>query len=75
MGNANTEHSRRLRAASARRAQQKALEEGRIKQKTLRAPPEVIDEFLAHMDATGETTDAKKLAKINGMLVLLLGKR
>lgn len=68
MGNAKTEHSRRLRAASARRAQKKALEEGRIKRKTLQAPPDVINEFLAHMAATGEATDAKKLAKINEIL-------
>ena len=68
MGNAKTEHSRRLRAASARRAQIKALEEGRIKRKTLQASPDVIDEFLAHMAATGEATDDKKLAKINEIL-------
>lgn len=66
--NSNTPHSKALRAKSARTAYDKAVKEGRIKRKLLQAPPAVIDEFVAHMAATGKQTDAEKLKVINEKL-------
>lgn len=68
MGNANTEHSRRLRAESAKKALKKAIEEGRIKYKTLCAHPTVIDAFSAHLKRTGQSTVAKQLTAVNQIL-------
>jgi hypothetical protein len=68
MANAKTEHSRKLRRQSARESLARAIAEGRIKRKMLQAPTEIMDAFLAHMDATGGRTDAEKLRIINEML-------
>lgn len=63
--NSNTPHSKALRAKTARAAYDKAVKEGRVKRKLLQAPPDVIDEFIAHMEATGKKNDAEKLKVIN----------
>lgn len=66
--NSNTPHSKALRAKTAKVAYAKAIKEGRIKRKNLCAPPDVIDEFVGHMNATGKKTDAEKLKVINKKL-------
>lgn len=68
MGNAYTDHSRKLRSQSASKARDKAIAEGRVKRKTFQAPTEVIDTFMAHMDAAGGQTEAEKLSRINEIL-------
>lgn len=68
MANANTEHSKALRAASSRAAQKKARDEGRKKAKTLVASPAVIDEFTYYLQETGEKTIAKQLEALNKKL-------
>ena len=55
MANANTAHSKKLRAASAAEWNRRQLEQGLLKQFTVRAAPDVIHRFTAILDTLGGT--------------------
>ncbi len=68
MSNAKTDHSRALRAATAKAAMKKRRESADYKQLSLAGDTAIIDEFIRHLDGTGESGRIRQLAVINRIL-------
>lgn len=68
MANAKTDHSRALRAEAAKLAMKKRRESADYKQLSLAGDAAVIDEFIRHLDGTGEKGRIRQLAAINRVL-------
>lgn len=68
MSNSKTDHSRALRAATAKAAMKKRRGRADYKQLSLAGDAAVIDEFVRHLDGTGESRRIRQLEAINRVL-------
>ena len=64
MGNANTEHSKKLRAESARKSMQKRMQDPNFKQIRLAGDRLVIERFISELEKTGKTTRIEQLSAL-----------
>lgn len=64
MSNANTEHSKKQRAESAKKAMQKRLADPNYKQISIGGDRATIEQFEALLKATGKTKRIEQLAEL-----------
>lgn len=64
MGNANTEHSKKQRAESAKKAMQKRYANPHYKQISIGGDKEIIDRFIVVLNETGKKTRIEQLAEL-----------
>lgn len=64
MGNANTEHSKKLRAETAKKSMQKRMQDPNFKQIRLAGDRLVIERFIAELERTGKTTRMEQLSAL-----------
>lgn len=64
MGNANTEHSKKLRAEAAKKSMQKRMQDPNFKQIRIAGDRLVIERFIAELERTGKTTRIEQLSAL-----------
>lgn len=64
MGNANTEHSKKLRAETAKKSMQKRIQDPNFKQIRIAGDRAVIERFIAELEKTGKDTRIEQLSAL-----------